>query len=162
MTTDDKTKRNGKDRDESKDRHNSSGARLVAGCVCLSNTVTHPSEPRRYVLLISSSRHREKWVLPKGGWEKNESAEQAAMRECYEEAGVVTTVDKFLIESMDVKKGRGCEYRYFQTSPTEVLDNWPEKDVRTRRWVGYNGAVEVLAHRPEMVDAINASDIHRP
>ncbi|BFZ58268.1 hypothetical protein PYCC9005_005330 [Savitreella phatthalungensis] len=80
-------------RDTARDRFNpETGARLVAGVVCLSNELTHPGEPPgKYVLTISSSRHADKLVLPKGGWETHESCAAAALRELWEEAGVVAT-----------------------------------------------------------------------
>ena len=39
-------------------------------------------------LLISSHSTKDKWVLPKGGWEIDESEKEAARRETFEEAGV--------------------------------------------------------------------------
>jgi 8-oxo-dGTP pyrophosphatase MutT (NUDIX family) len=42
----------------------------------------------RECLVISSSRDSCKWVFPKGGWENDESLEEAARRETLEEAGV--------------------------------------------------------------------------
>lgn len=54
--------------------------RLVAGCL--------PVMPDGRVVLIGSA-HRPDWILPKGGWELDETtAEEAAEREAYEEAGV--------------------------------------------------------------------------
>ncbi|KAE8961121.1 hypothetical protein PF010_g30327, partial [Phytophthora fragariae] len=38
-------------------------------------------------LLISSSKHPTQWILPKGGWENDESAVECALREADEEAG---------------------------------------------------------------------------
>lgn len=40
-------------------------------------------------LLVSSHNTKDKWVLPKGGWEVDETVEEAAKRETFEEAGVV-------------------------------------------------------------------------
>lgn len=90
-------------RDVAKDRFNPvTGARLVAGVVVLSNAISHPSEqPSKYVLCVSSSRRPNKVVLPKGGWEFHESVEEAALRECWEEAGVSGTVTKFLLKQAD-------------------------------------------------------------
>lgn len=41
------------------------------------------------VLLVSSHSNKEKWALPKGGWEIDETALEAAKRETFEEAGVL-------------------------------------------------------------------------
>lgn len=57
------------------------GERLVSGAV--------PFYEGR-VVMISSSRGT--WILPKGGWEQDETAQEAAAREAYEEAGVLGPV----------------------------------------------------------------------
>ncbi|KAG0288443.1 hypothetical protein BGZ97_006821, partial [Linnemannia gamsii] len=54
------------------------GARLVAGCVPI-------DKQGRRVLLVASSKNEGEWVLPKGGWENDETQEEAAMRETWEE-----------------------------------------------------------------------------
>lgn len=48
------------------------------------------------VLLISSSRNNNHWIVPGGGIEDNENAEDAAAREVYEEAGVKGRLGRFL------------------------------------------------------------------
>jgi diphosphoinositol-polyphosphate diphosphatase len=53
-------------------------ARLVTGCVPIY---------QNKIVVISSTR-RDGWVLPKGGWETDETQAQAAAREAYEESGV--------------------------------------------------------------------------
>lgn len=40
------------------------------------------------IILISSSRKNE-WILPKGGWDADETKEECAMRETFEEGGLV-------------------------------------------------------------------------
>lgn len=93
--------------------------RLCAGMVALSTHAT-PDSPGHYthVLVTSSSRHPNKFVLPKGGWEQDESPEDAALREGWEEgtstpisptfcvqayviAGVVGKVTRFLGQVVD-------------------------------------------------------------
>jgi 8-oxo-dGTP pyrophosphatase MutT (NUDIX family) len=41
------------------------------------------------VLLVTAKRNSKRWIFPKGHIEKGESAEEAALREAREEAGVV-------------------------------------------------------------------------
>ena len=48
------------------------------------------------VLLVSSSRHSDQWIVPGGGVEPEESAEAAATREVMEEAGVKSNIDRCL------------------------------------------------------------------
>jgi diphosphoinositol-polyphosphate diphosphatase len=61
--------------------------RLVTGCV--------PITTGGGVLLCSSSKKRE-WIIPKGGWEIDETVEEAAVRESFEECGVVGTLGQRL------------------------------------------------------------------
>lgn len=59
------------------------GARLVAGCICL-------TPDKKQVLMITSSAHKKRWIVPKGGVEKDEpNYETTAQRETWEEAGCI-------------------------------------------------------------------------
>ena len=75
--------------------------RLVAGCV--------PILKDGRVLLISSSKKVE-WLVPKGGWELDECLEEGAIRECFEESGVLGTLgpkfDEFIVETRKARKIR--------------------------------------------------------
>lgn len=54
--------------------------RMVTGCV--------PIVDGGKILFVSASRKPE-WILPKGGWEMDEGMEESAIRETFEEAGVL-------------------------------------------------------------------------
>lgn len=43
------------------------------------------------ILMVSSSS-KPRWILPKGGWESDEKCEEGALRETYEEGGIVGTL----------------------------------------------------------------------
>lgn len=47
------------------------------------------------VLLVSSSRHPDKWIVPGGGMEPEEEPNVAAAREVCEEVGSVATSHKY-------------------------------------------------------------------
>ncbi|CCG80596.1 Diphosphoinositol polyphosphate phosphohydrolase aps1 [Taphrina deformans PYCC 5710] len=125
-------------RDIAKDRFNpDTGARLVAGVVVLSNLTSHPSEvPHKYVLCVSSSRHPNKVVLPKGGWEYHESVEEAALRECWEEAGVVGTITKFLLKQADSRPPKG-----YSASDTSTCTNGNGQQVTKYKGLDVKGQV---------------------
>lgn len=55
-----------------------------------SSSSHNDTHDRLQVLLISSSKHPNEWILPKGGWESDETLIECALREADEEAGVRT------------------------------------------------------------------------
>jgi len=58
----------------------SSSIRLVTGSVPITNDGR--------VVFVSSARKKQ-WILPKGGWESDESLEESALRETFEESGLL-------------------------------------------------------------------------
>jgi len=55
---------------------------------------------------VSSARKKE-WILPKGGWELDERMEESAVRETYEEAGILGTLGQKLNEiTFETRKGK--------------------------------------------------------
>ena len=75
--------------------------RLTTGCV--------PIMRDGRILLVSSSRKGE-WILPKGGWESDETMEVSALRETYEEGGILGLIGPKLsgidFETRKAKKRR--------------------------------------------------------
>lgn len=144
----------------SKQRYNSKGERLVAGVVPL-------TEDRLYVLLIQSTR-RKGWVLPKGGWESDEECTEAAEREAWEEAGIVIRIDYDLGEVVDQRPPKKLSkdapkalYRFYEATVLSEENNWPEKHKRERQWFTFSQAKEALSDRPELVQALELSTMHR-
>ncbi|KAI9836906.1 MAG: hypothetical protein M1819_001071 [Sarea resinae] len=140
-------------------RYGITGERLVAGVVPLSPDKTK-------VLCIQSTR-RGGWVLPKGGWETDELAHEAACREAWEEAGVVCQVERAL--GLPIPERRPphqvtpeapkASYQFFEVSVLQEHQDWPERSKRGRRWMGYFEARSALAGRPELLEALERSNI---
>lgn len=152
------------------------GARVVAGCVCL-------SKDKKHVLMISSAAKKERWIFPKGGVEKDEeSFECSARRETWEEAGCVGDIVRELgtVEDMRPPKKWNknikafakseddiiqhpprSEFHFYEMVVTELVESYPEEHKRDRKWFNYVDAKEqlILAKRPELLEALNRSSI---
>lgn len=139
-------------------RYGSKGERLVAGVVPLT------ADKSRVLLIQSSSR--KGWVLPKGGWEKDEkTASAAAKREAWEEAGIIVRVDKDLGTILDTRQTsaaapKAC-YQFFEACVEEQRTDWPEKAKRERKWFTYTEAIAQLSQRPELTEALKRSGLKR-
>ncbi|KAF2090087.1 hypothetical protein K490DRAFT_54501 [Saccharata proteae CBS 121410] len=145
----------------SNQRYGSNGERLVAGIVPL-------SADKHYVLLIQSTRHNS-WVLPKGGWETDEAtAQDAACREAWEEAGIVCNVtydlgaiDEKRKPEQFSKEAPRASYHFFEATVERMEKEWPESHKRNRQWMSFAQAEQALKDRPELLDALRRCTMHR-
>uniref|UniRef100_A0A803XP79 diphosphoinositol-polyphosphate diphosphatase n=1 Tax=Meleagris gallopavo TaxID=9103 RepID=A0A803XP79_MELGA len=101
------------------------------------------------VLLVSSSRYPDQWIVPGGGMEPEEEPGGAAVREVYEEAGVKGKLGRLLgiFENQDRKHRT---YVYVLTV-TEILEDWEDSVNigRKREWFKVEDAIKVLqCHKP--------------
>jgi len=93
--------------------------RLVTGCV--------PILRSGKILFISASR-KPAWILPKGGWEQDESMEESAVRECFEEAGCIGTLGPALTpvqyEARKAKKRRVESEQLLEQQAKSIVESW--------------------------------------
>ncbi|CCH61379.1 hypothetical protein TBLA_0E03250 [Henningerozyma blattae CBS 6284] len=156
------------------------GARIVSGCVCL-------TKDHKQVLLISSSKHKDRWIIPKGGVENDEKNDFSltAKRETWEEAGCTGEIIKKLdiIEDMrpsnewanitkeEFSNTQGTiltkipktEYHFYELEINELINEYPESKQRNRRLVNFHEAHKELknANRPELLRALEISSIDK-
>jgi len=140
----------------SNQRYNTTGERLVAGVVPV-------SQDGNYVMLIQSTR-RKGWVLPKGGWESDETCEEAAAREAWEEGGIVVRID-YTLNTIEEKRPaksskERAKYYFYQATVLEEYEDWPERHKRERRWFTYSQALQALESRPELQEALQMATMH--
>ncbi|GKV40757.1 hypothetical protein SLEP1_g48361 [Rubroshorea leprosula] len=127
------------------------GCRLVAGYSFVEND-DGTSKKVVEVLMINSTAGPG-LVFPKGGWEKDESVEEAATREALEEAGVRGDMKHFLghyvfkskTQQDDGPEGL-CKAAMFALHVKEELVSWPEQSTRQRSWLTIPEAGECCRH----------------
>jgi 8-oxo-dGTP pyrophosphatase MutT (NUDIX family) len=96
------------------------------------------------VLLITSI-HKKKWIFPKGFIEFNFSAFESAKKEAYEEAGVIGENETVELGSFGLKKKNGKSLiRVFSMQVSEELQDYPEKNLRKRKWFNLTEALEKI------------------
>ncbi|KAK4797439.1 hypothetical protein SAY86_029765 [Trapa natans] len=141
------------------------GCRLVAGCIPFRyrSSVDRgdcTDENTLEVLMINSTSGPG-LLFPKGGWEDDETVEEAAIREAIEEAGVKGDL-KDLLGHYDFKSKTFqdefcpeglCKAAMFALFVKEELDSWPEQSIRERSWLTIPEAVERCRH-PWMREAL--------
>lgn len=134
------------------------GGRQVAGLVI------RRRKDRQEVLLVTS-RDSLRWIAPKGWVEGGEDGAEAAMREVWEEAGVIARPTGEALGSYDYVKERQrgdlhCSVDVYLLELVAEKSRWPEMKHRKRRWVTVGEAPDVL-EEPGLADLLRASALYR-
>nr|XP_017244422.1 PREDICTED: nudix hydrolase 13, mitochondrial isoform X3 [Daucus carota subsp. sativus] len=107
-------------------------------------------------VLMISSPNRDDLVFPKGGWENDETVEEAACREALEEAGVKGIIKGDSLGDWTFRsKSRqesgclegGCKVCMFALEVTEELDAWPEQENHDRKWLFIKDAFQLCRYK---------------
>lgn len=96
-------------------------------------------------LLLITSLKKRRWIVPKGLVEADLTAEESAALEAYEEAGVRGRITSPVVGSYEYQKWGGtCRVSVFTLEVQEVLDRWPERSARKRKWVSPRKAEKLV------------------
>ncbi len=96
------------------------------------------------VLLITSVK-KKKWVIPKGFIEFNLSPFESAKKEAYEEAGILGTNETIELGYFGNQKSIGiCHVKVYAMEVIEMLDEYPEKIQRNRKWFNIKEAASAV------------------
>jgi 8-oxo-dGTP pyrophosphatase MutT (NUDIX family) len=98
------------------------------------------------ILLITSVR-KQKWIIPKGYVEFNLSEFESAKKEAFEEAGVKGSNETIELGSYKTKKGGLKSVKVYSMEVTEELEDYPEKNLRKRKWFPFNDAVKTIDNK---------------
>lgn len=121
------------------------GFRRRAACICVKN------ESEDEVLLVTSSRRPDHWIIPGGGVEPEEEPSVTAIREVIEEAGVVGTLGRCLGVFEVGNDERKHRTEVFVMIVKEELAEWEDSRSigRQRKWFTLDEALKQLSlHKP--------------
>ncbi|MFZ1520398.1 MAG: NUDIX hydrolase [Ignavibacteriaceae bacterium] len=96
-------------------------------------------------LLLITSIKKQKWIFPKGYIEFNLSPFESAKKEAYEEAGVIGENETLELGAFELKKkNRSSHIKVFSMEVTKELKDYPEKNLRKRKWFSLSEANETI------------------
>ncbi|EIN04061.1 hypothetical protein PUNSTDRAFT_108927 [Punctularia strigosozonata HHB-11173 SS5] len=108
------------------------------------------------VLVITSRKRPDRWVLPKGGWEATDRVlEAAASREALEEAGVRGTITRFVVTIPSASS----TYHFYELDVSSLDADWLESGERRREWVDFAEAVNRVSWKAELAQGLMLSSL---
>ena len=102
-------------------------------------------------LLLVTSRDTGRWIVPKGWIEDGEDGAAAAVRETWEEAGLIgevlpdNPVGHYRYLKLRPRRGDTiCDVDVYLLKLIEQRDQWPERDERRRKWFPVATAIGLI------------------
>ncbi|MBJ3774552.1 NUDIX hydrolase [Acuticoccus mangrovi] len=102
-------------------------------------------------VLLVTSRGTGRWILPKGWPIKGTEGHGAALREAWEEAGVLRAraapepVGRYrAVKRQDAGYSMPCDVLVYRVSVEAMTDDFPEKGERRRIWVSPKKAAQMV------------------
>lgn len=94
----------------------------------------------RLQVLLITSRDTGRWVPPKGHIAPGLTPRESADKEAFEEAGVVGVIERRPLGYYHYRKsarkgGHMCRVELYALKVERMARTWPEKAVRTRKWM---------------------------
>lgn len=103
-------------------------------------------------LLLITSRDTGRWIVPKGWIEDDEDGAAAAIRETWEEAGLIGEalpggpVGRYqYIKHRARRRDAVCDVDVYLLRLLEECDHWPERRERQRKWFPVATAIGLVA-----------------
>lgn len=98
------------------------------------------------VLLITRCGKHGRWIVPKGHIEGTHTPQEAAAQEAFEEAGAIGEISAEPLGQWHYRK-RGLKFHVdvYAYRVTSLLDAWPEKGQRKRKWLPLERALRRVA-----------------
>jgi 8-oxo-dGTP pyrophosphatase MutT (NUDIX family) len=118
----------------------------------------------RIEVLLVHTRRRKRWIVPKGWPVEGQTPAQTAATEAYEEAGILGKVAPICIGLYSYTKyprsnidPLPCMVAVFPMKAEKILDTYPEKGQRKRKWVSTKRAAE-MTREPELAQILRHFD----
>ncbi len=98
-----------------------------------------------YEILLITTIKKKHWIIPKGVIDPGLSPTESAVKEAREEAGIEGRIVSKCLGTYSYKKWGGtCHVEVYLFEVDNMLDQWPEKDLRKRQWFSVKKAVSTL------------------
>ncbi len=111
-----------------------------------SGVIPYRKKENEYEILLITSIKKKKWIVPKGYVEFNLTPFESAKKEAYEEAGVMGSNETIELGSYSLDKSIGKQtIKIFSMEVIKVLDDYPEKNMRKRKWLSVAEAASTVS-----------------
>lgn len=105
-------------------------------------------------IALITAANSDRWLVPKGHLEPGMTPHASAVKEAYEEAGLLGQAEAYIIGRFEYfKRGQRRKVDVYPMTVLQELERWPERKVRRREWVSLTEAAERVCY-PDLAKTI--------
>lgn len=108
-----------------------------------SGVIPYRIKKNKMEVLLITSRNGNGWLMPKGIIDKGLEPAESALKEAFEEAGIIGNISETINWIFKYSKWEGvCEVIVYPMLVEKELDDYPEKDLRKKKWFSVKEATK--------------------
>lgn len=129
---------------------------MISSIFSQSGVIPFRVQDKTIEILLITSISGKNWIFPKGIVEFGLTPEESAVKEAFEEAGIRGELIPQSIGKYTFKKWGGMiNVVVFPFRVSEICDNYPESDLRERKWFRLEEA-KTTVHRKELKEILES------
>ena len=127
-----------------------------------SGVIPYRIKKKEMQILLISSRSGKNWTIPKGIIESSLEKTESAMKEAFEEAGLIGNIDETITWQFRFRKWGGiCDVRLYPMLVTDELDEFPEIKTREKKWLSVEDAIKLVKFEQVRDYILELEKMHR-
>jgi len=110
-----------------------------------SGVIPYRIKKKELQILLISTRSGKNWTIPKGIIEDGLEDSESAIKEAFEEAGLIGNIDETISWQFRFRKWGGiCDVRLYPMIVENELEKFPELGQREKKWLSVKEAVKLV------------------
>ena len=127
-----------------------------------SGVIPYRIKKKELQILLISSRSGKNWTIPKGIIEDGLEDSESAIKEAFEEAGLIGNIDETISWQFRFRKWGGiCDVRLYPMVVDNELDEFPENDLRKKKWLSVKDASKLVKFEQVKDHILELEKMHR-
>ncbi len=108
-----------------------------------SGVIPYRLKDKEMQIMLISTRSGKNWTIPKGIVEERLEDSESAIKEAFEEAGLIGNLDETISWQFRFRKWGGiCDVKLYPMKVEKELKEFPERKEREKKWLNYKDAAK--------------------
>jgi phosphohistidine phosphatase len=127
-----------------------------------SGVIPYRIKKKELEILLISTRSGKNWTIPKGIILDKLEDSESAVKEAFEEAGLIGNLDETISWQFRFRKWGGiCDVKLYPMHVEKELDDFPENEFREKKWLSVDEAVKLVKFEQVKDFIVELEKLHR-